>query len=766
MNVDPSLSTSNAGSNETKARAVLQSMPVAPDLVLRIGFAGNLVLPENIEHLTMSLAEVFSILATRLAEIAPGVPVGEVPRIARYYSQKLPTLRLVTGLAEGGDALAMDVMSKLANKHVQREFAAVLPCGVSAYRASRPPEFRNDFDKLAASCSYVLTLDGRLEAGDIARPFRARAYRAQSMALLRHADILVVALNPANEAKAGGTLETIHAALAFDLPVVFVHTINGSVHLLEPGSNVMAALTSNPEASSEVTWQTRLGEWVTSIVADPDALSGPVVPHNGGRKPALQDHGETLLDEFFNGGLVPPLQPNTTETPARHTSLRENLWARVVGWFRPKDAPNPISDPPLEPYVAYRQRATHLNYHYSGLYRGTFVLNYVLAVAAVALAAFSLVLLGKTRTEATEPLADVLQAHLLLAGNADRSSTASEPQATNTPPGNQVAETALTPPLANGRVAVTTPPKEHSVSPIFVVLLILGALKLTIVIFIFRNTHQANHGDWNDKSVDYRYLAERLRTLFYLPRVGGFQPPAAAPPQYASRVVRQSAVDWLFEAIVRSVPPAILSRTEVIPTEGGKTYTVRTIQPDVKGVLDDVRDKWLGGQIAYHSRNARTMSRLHAFAESWGKRMNVAVIIAVGLDVVILLADLLKLFPPAWSHNLHTATPWLVFLAALLPAAVASLNGIRFQSECRRLADRSAVVRTILGGRETDPQPGGRLRDAIRLTDQLNNAQKTGATNPGAWSVEVLNLSEKIASDLVQEVAEWSVLYAKEVVEP
>lgn len=28
------------------------------------------------------------------------------------------------------------------------------------------------------------------------------------------------------------------------------------------------------------------------------------------------------------------------------------------------------------------------------------------------------------------------------------------------------------------------------------------------------------------------------------------------------------------------------------------------------------------------------------------------------------------------------------------------------------------------------------------------------------------NLSEKVANDFVQEVAEWSVLYAKELVEP
>ena len=56
--------------------------------------------------------------------------------------------------------------------------------------------------------------------------------------------------------------------------------------------------------------------------------------------------------------------------------------------------------------------------------------------------------------------------------------------------------------------------------------------------------------------------------------------------------------------------------------------------------------------------------------------------------------------------------------------------------------------------------------DAAALITRIAKAQQHHSTNPGAWSVEVLHLNERIARDLVQEVAEWSVLYAKEVVEP
>jgi hypothetical protein len=100
-----------------------------------------------------------------------------------------------------------------------------------------------------------------------------------------------------------------------------------------------------------------------------------------------------------------------------------------------------------------------------------------------------------------------------------------------------------------------------------------------------------------------------------------------------------------------------------------------------------------------------------------------------------------------------------------LPAIVASLNGINFQSECYRLAERSAVMRVILGGKPNTPLIGGRLQDTKALSKRIDIVSQAKASDPCAWSVEVLHLSEKIATDLVQEVAEWSVLYAKEVVE-
>ena len=160
------------------------------------------------------------------------------------------------------------------------------------------------------------------------------------------------------------------------------------------------------------------------------------------------------------------------------------------------------------------------------------------------------------------------------------------------------------------------------------------------------------------------------------------------------------------------------------------------------------------------------MSKMYRDTEKWSRWLTLSVIAAVTLDVLILAAEFCSLLPHAWESFFSVATPWLVFLAALLPAAVASLNGVRFQSECRRLADRSAVVRSILGGHGGSHESGGWMREAQRLLQQIVNAEMEPVSNPGSWNVEVMLLCEQIASDLTQEVAEWSVLYAKEIPEP
>ena len=116
-----------------------------PDLVLRVGFAGNRNLPpDRLGELETALAAVYATIGTWLKEIAPGVPLeGPAARITQFYPARPPLLRLVTGLAEGADALAAQVLlHQPEDAHLRRETAAVLPFDRDAYRFSSQGSIR------------------------------------------------------------------------------------------------------------------------------------------------------------------------------------------------------------------------------------------------------------------------------------------------------------------------------------------------------------------------------------------------------------------------------------------------------------------------------------------------------------------------------------------------------------------------------------------------------------------------------------------------
>lgn len=713
-----------------------------PRLVLRLGFAGRKELVgSEPDRLEVALREVFDVLGHRLASLIPGIPVGEgnEPKVSAFYERRCPLMRVVTGLCEGADALAGRVISEtsiaadegsscaLDTACLETELAAVLPFDVETYRTSRPKEFLEEFDRQLESCAWVMELDGIYEKPNpptkLADHRRSRAYRAQSAFLLRQSDILVAAANPDEAGKAGGTLETVRAALAFELPVIFIHTgeEGDNVYLIEPDDDLDSVLaTTAPKQTSR---EQTLRNWVTRLTADPDSGLDPAA-HG---QEAARKIGEDTLEEFFGDPAV--LKRDSLRPLFR---FRKWAWAWFESHFHIGERPK--SDSPLEPYAKYRKRATALNYHYSGLYRGAFLLNYTLAVMAVALAALTLVLLGVGgHSPAVEDIA-------------------------------AIAET--------GGSGVEEGATGHGPAWLLPLLLFMTVVKLTFVAFISRNTRQANKENWNDRAVDYRYLAERLRGMYYLPLAGSYQPPAAAPPQFASRVVRQSSVDWLFDAIVRASSPTDTpgsTRREFPSHDGNGTVVVDkliTLRPLV--VAEMVRDGWIGEQVKYHDRNARTMHGLHHRMEKASEYFGWSVVVVVVLDLFIIGGEVLHLWPPGLEPWAKMITPWLVFISAVLPAIIAALGGIRFQSECQRLAERSAVMRVMLKG-HADALPeesGGRWQNANAVSKRINEARANPDSDPGSWSLDVLRLTERVATDFVQEAAEWSVLYAKEVSDP
>ena len=647
----------------------------------------------TVQRLEEALGRVFTGIGDCLAGVgpAPGAEPGASAResakgVTRVYAAATPAVRLISGLAEGADDMAARVASSVADTSspVRWETAGVLAFPKDAYRSSRAPGFQTRFDALYRSCAYVVELDGRYDPAQAA--WRHRAYRAQTTVLLRHADLLIAVADVSAPGRAGGTLETVRAALAFRLPVVFIDAASAGVRVILP-DDVVGDLEDGLLPASDARVQDELSRWVRSQVAgpdvetDPDALEGSV---------SSREHGERILKEFFD----PAASPRHCAGGRTRRTVRSWLWTAFESRFKAGVVPGDLK---IDAYRLYRDRASALTNRYAGLYRGAFLLNYVLGVLAVAIAAVSFVVLAG--------------GHTVLAGLALRALTS-----------------------APAEIASLAAAAGTDDAPI---LFGLGLLELGIVIAILLNTHHANRGRWNQCAVDYRYLAERLRAMYYLPRAGSFQPPAPAAPGHSARAVRQSAVDWLFAAVVRHVSPAELGQRDAAG--------VAVLRPSPEDAVRAI-GHWLSAQHSYHASNASTMHAMFLYLEHRGQRLNQLVIAAIAADLLLLGGAALHAVP----HWLHDLTPWLVFLAAVLPAAIAAFNGVRFQAECRHLAQRSDVMRRTLQGHQERLQ---------RLSPVVSGALSSPAANPGSWAAHVLGVAEVVARDMANEAADWSALY-------
>ncbi|HEV2181883.1 MAG TPA: hypothetical protein VGR59_16255 [Gemmatimonadaceae bacterium] len=674
-----------------------------PRLVLRVGVAGTIKLPESERaRLHQLFAQVYRVLATRLEALTPARDTSARPDICSYYAAgdeekpARPLMRLVSGLADGTDQIAFE--SLLAFECEARtgpsrpgartdfELVAILPCDAISFRDNSAVKDKAAFDTLLGRCAYAVELDGHCAphpphhaAPDrLTIERRNRAFRVQAAALLRHCDLLIADADPEAGAGIGGTRETMAAAVALGIPVIFLSAAAGERQ--QPVSVITRLVDlERTGESAAAPWERSVEQIVTRILADPrTSRAGPYAreaPEGGAAQLGVAE--AELLDEFFDGG-------------ERRARVRPRLWSGFVRRFHRLTATG--ADTAVEPFASFRARAAQLSAHYTGLYRGAFLVNYALAALAVALAVATLMYLL------------LLERHRAAEGDGAR------------------------------------------------VLVSIALAELAVLVAIFFNTHHGNSHHWNSKAVDFRYLAERLRAMYYLSPMGSLR---LAPPRvarYAATALRQSVVDWLLQAVIRQAPPGTGMPGAAAPARSG----TRVVQSDVDRALAAVHDNWLATQIEYHRATSHTQLHMHRWIQRWVWRLNLAVIIIVFLDLLLILARLLG-FRSVWVEAGHSYGPVLVFFAAVLPAVVASLNSIRFQSECLRIAERSAVMVEMLEGCRAECEV---LRARMRTarTDD-------GTGDRGGWTLEALDLGEVCAQMLSDEVAEWSVLYSRDLLE-
>lgn len=690
-----------------------QNSDLHPRLTLRVAVAGSRAMSfDDRNQAADRLAEIYSLLTETIETLAPGVPPFPVnPILVSYYKGKAPTdglapdphafpvLRLVGGLADGADQLAfrslldfkMSAVSTEVGpgRYTEYELVAVLPCEPIEFRNNSRVENVQEFDELLGECACVIELDGICDPKIENQPNppllsrrRERCFLAQARVLIRYSDILIAICSSPAEGRIGGTRQTILAAIQLGIPVIYVSVgaDGNAVTVLEERADLDDDLTvKDPQ------WRDSVRRLVIGIVADPERSAGSLLDASE----ILESDDRQLLEEFFGAGT-------------RNKSLRQRVWSRFENRFKRGLAPPRLQmDFHLDYFKRYRSRASEMNAHYVGKYRGAFLANYLLAPIAVSLAVSALVWV-----------------------------------------------------IFNLQV-------RFSEWVSFGVLITLAVLKLIVLITIYRNTRQGNDEHLNDQAIDARYLSERLRVFYYLPLLASLH---VAPPRsarYAGRQLREKVVSWLLNAILRQSPAGVGLEPVDPPSEEMWQPAPNRQRPmfyrvNVAQAAQRINVGWLDTQIAYHGRQAQIQKRTYEWIESWMSVSNRLVILFVSFDLFVLILLVLASTFERSIHALeflHTWSPMLLFFAAVLPAVVSSLNGLSFQSECKRIATRSVAMHDILTERR---------REWERFADEVSQMQQN-PENPGSWVLRALDLAESCAQVVTDEVAEWSVLYSRDL---
>ncbi|HTT54577.1 MAG TPA: hypothetical protein VMH35_24565 [Streptosporangiaceae bacterium] len=185
-----------------------------------------------------------------------------------------------------------------------------------------------------------------------------------------------------------------------------------------------------------------------------------------------------------------------------------------------------------------------------------------------------------------------------------------------------------------------------------------------------------------DRWISYRYLAERLRSGYFLALTGagagaGDRPTPAGRRERAAYSPDPTEV-WLRRALeeIMALRP-----------------DVRIGPGDVGPLRDYLCDRWIGAQIRYHEKSARQQG-------GWDSRLFAVTGVLFAVTAVAAFLHLL-----GWGEHGGEATKFglvLVVLSICVPAVGAALHGIRTQSEFRRHAQRYQRMAILLRGLEAD----------------------------------------------------------------
>ncbi len=336
-----------------------------PPLVYRVGVTGHR--PDRLGHANPD----------RLAAQVRTLLVGVQQEVSHchttqhdWFDRSPPVLRMCSALAEGADRIVATTALELGY-----ELACMLPFPRAEYERDFEPPAAAEADSLARFRALLRRASSCLELdGD--RADEAAAYGACGTAMLAQVDLLIVVWDGVRGHKRGGTEDVMHAALEHGIPVVWVDARQPHAwRLLRHRTELPPAAATGraePDRPSDAAG-------LQQAIRDALQLPAEAQPGAAGRRqpsPLRQFYDERVRPRTL--AFVWPLFRDLVG--GRSSRARPAAVTPVAG---------PAADPAgptiaaLEPYYDWVDR---LSVRSADRYRSAFVLAFLLAALAVAMA--------------------------------------------------------------------------------------------------------------------------------------------------------------------------------------------------------------------------------------------------------------------------------------------------------------------------------------------------------------------------------------------
>ncbi|MFN9719946.1 MAG: hypothetical protein ACK58L_14695 [Planctomycetota bacterium] len=567
------------------------------------------------------------------------------------FTRQPPLITLLTGDTFGADTLLETITQKrppeCGVEYSRLQIKAEAPEKVSnGLGIGSIPEKLPEAPVHAAQSLSAITRREAEERAIIARQ-RAFGFRAQSEALRHHSDILIAIWDPHAEGKAGGTSESVAAALNERIPVIAVRVLGEElcdIRVLNSSEHLRAlnGITTT-DALPSGDWRPELTTLLTNLLRFPDPSPGNEDHQHHTDKSyhpraafQLFREGKPLdriwtarfwsLYEAFSKyrsvshGLKEAKRRGSDHTvedlaklKSEHRAARSNVWKAITGQFGWKEPAELTARPANEIqeatyacwYKRVRERASSAGMSgvFGDAHRGGILASYVFAAIAVLLA--------------------VIGGMLHYAKFTDG------------------------------------------------VLVAFAVAELLVIILMYSISEASKMEDWNMAYTESRIMAEALRMMEHLGPMG-VHTPLPRLPYYLRGAKETPEPDrmwsvWYFRALVRMAP--IRLHSGHIPSIADHRMSL---------------EKLVEGQRTYHEKNAARQLAIHHDIESISGLLFVLVFLCVALQ----LADI------ANKGHALAAVGLLVCVGA--PSLIAALHGLASQIEITRLHQRSASVAALL----------------------------------------------------------------------